>query len=201
MSDPTPASDAQPDIPPVPPLPDAPVAGATAPADPSAKRRKLLIGVGAGVVVLFAAAVTGIVIAVNQPTPLERAAEACGGTGAVERLTAQETVNESEEETADDMTPEEIEKTFGKYFEGVVTLEDEGHSLIVATKPDTDDPLGVSAIALTCVQEELGMPTWLTESISTTRALDGRQNGEWENYTAQWGYHPDNGLHLIIVQK
>lgn len=29
-------------------------------------------------------------------------------------------------------------------------------------------------------------------------ALEGRQDAEWDNYSASWGYHPDSGLDIVV---
>jgi hypothetical protein len=34
-----------------------------------------------------------------------------------------------------------------------------------------------------------------------TRALDGRQSETWEDFSASWTYHPDNGLDVLIREK
>lgn len=88
-----------------------------------------------------------------------------------------------------------------EYFDGVLAIEDDGRTLVLQTKPKDEDPLGLSALTLDCVVTELGMPTWVEKSISTTRALDGRQSADWDEYSAQWGYHPDNGLNLIVIAR
>jgi hypothetical protein len=165
----------------------------------NSRRRSLVVAAGIGAVVLVGGALAGIAFAFGQPTALERVSDACQGSAPLKELAAEEPTGSGEKD-ADGMTADEMEDAFGEYFEGVVSIEDEGRSLIVATKSSDDDPVGISSMALECVEEELSMPRWLRESISTTRALDGRQSGEWESFTAQWGYHPDNGLNLIIVQ-
>ena len=32
------------------------------------------------------------------------------------------------------------------------------------------------------------------------RALDGRQTGTWDDFEASWGYHPDDGINLVIEE-
>ncbi len=53
---------------------------------------------------------------------------------------------------------------------------------------------------LRCVvgDADLGVPTRVVDQIASTRALDGMQSAEWDGYSAQWNYHPDNGMNLTI---
>lgn len=146
--------------------------------------------VGAAVAVVAAVVAAGVAVAM-QPTAIERAGQACSGTAALEVI--------ADDEDSSFLDPD-VQDVFAEYLDGAIAVEDEGGTLILDTLPSDDDPLGISAMALECVEIQLEMPTWLTESISTTRALDGRQTGEWDGYSAQWTYHPDNGLNLVIVQ-
>ncbi|MEV8134343.1 hypothetical protein [Microbacterium aurantiacum] len=156
----------------------------------SSRRRNIFIGAGVAAVLVVGGGIAGIVALASQPTPLERAGETCAGTAPLATL-----LDDDGEPLLED------DGTLDEYFDGVVTIEDGGSTLIVSTLPQDDDPLGISTTSLSCVQEELGMPTWLTESISQTRSLDGRQSEEWDGFSGQWSYHPDNGLNLIIVQR
>ena len=52
-----------------------------------------------------------------------------------------------------------------------------------------------------CVVKILRIPLAVTEQISHTRALDGRQNATWGAYSASWTYHPDQGLNIIFNKK
>lgn len=49
-----------------------------------------------------------------------------------------------------------------------------------------------------CVLDELGAPASLESKIGTTRALDGRQEDEWDALAVEWSYHPDSGLNLLV---
>lgn len=170
------------------PTPDAP-----APPQPAKSKVIPLVAASAGLVLIAGGAV-GLVLMLSQPSALATAGEACSGTEPVMRLL-------TEGEDAIDREDVDEDGEFAELFEGVVTVEDGGKTLIVSTKSQDDDPLRLSSLALDCVQEKMEMPSWLRESIGTTRALDGRQTGEWDSYSAQWSYHPDNGANLIIVQK
>ena len=75
---------------------------------------------------------------------------------------------------------DEVDDEFAELFEGVVAVEDGGKTLIVNTKPEEDDALGVTSLSLECVYEQLDVPKSITERIGATRALDGRQDGDWD---------------------
>lgn len=183
-------------VPPRPPLPGE--ASGTTDADSGAdaqnrptRRPGVILGIGVAAALLISGGIAAVVAITSQPTALERAGADCAGSAPLSTL------------LDDDGEPifEKSDGTLDEYFDGVVTVEDDGHTLLVATLPQDDDPLGVSTTALTCVQQALDMPTWLTESMGQTRSLDGRQSEEWSNFSAQWSYHPDNGLNLIITQR
>jgi hypothetical protein len=42
------------------------------------------------------------------------------------------------------------------------------------------------------------MPERVQNHVSSTRALDGIQEDTWNDYSAQWTYHPDHGLNVTI---
>jgi hypothetical protein len=76
-------------------------------------------------------------------------------------------------------------------------LGDEGMSL-------TLDGLGQESGGLTygqieCFWSELKTPDSIIAEMTSTRALDGKQAGEWGNIHASWTYHPDNGLQMILT--
>ncbi len=56
--------------------------------------------------------------------------------------------------------------------------------------------LTVTQIA--CVLNEVDIPDSVVYRIDDTRALDGRQNADWDGMTASWSYHPDSGLDLVL---
>lgn len=72
-------------------------------------------------------------------------------------------------------------------------------SLVIDTKPDDsyfrygDDAIS----AIVSINTYLGLPSSLTEKMSSTRALDGTQTQNCGKYTVTWNYHPDNGLKVI----
>ena len=78
-----------------------------------------------------------------------------------------------------------------------VTLGDEETSLVL----DTGESSGISgatAEATECVLRGLGMPDSTWNKIETTRALDGRQDDDWDGYSVSWTYHPDDGLNVTV---
>ena len=163
------------------------------------KPRTLMVAacVVGGLVV--AAAVTLTVVNLTQPTSIERAGEACAGSKPLQALldSSDSTSTPTPQSSSDSGDDDE----YAELFEGVVSVEDDGKTLIVNTKPQDDDVLALTALSLDCVYEHLNVPTYISERIGQTRALDGRQDGDWGDYTASWGYHPDSGANLIIVHK
>ncbi|MGO1267532.1 DUF2510 domain-containing protein [Microbacterium gubbeenense] len=158
-------------------------------------RWKVWTAVGVGIAVVAAIGTTVTLALV--PTQIERAAEACEGTSSWERFIEEASLES--EESEDEGLFGELE--IAEYFEGSIAVEDNGRTLLVSTKPADDDPLGISALVLDCVYAELDTPSRVSEVISSTRALDGRQTATWDSYSASWGYHPDNGLDLIVSDK
>lgn len=47
-----------------------------------------------------------------------------------------------------------------------------------------------------CVSARLGLPDRIREQMGATRAIDGIQSAEFDDYRAQWTYHPDDGLRV-----
>ena len=43
----------------------------------------------------------------------------------------------------------------------------------------------------------LGLPDWLYEEMTKTRAIDGRQKESFDNVTVTWSYHPNKGLEIV----
>ena len=77
-----------------------------------------------------------------------------------------------------------------------IELGDEGQSLSMQT--DGEESPGADVADVVCVLGEIETPDSVLSRISNTRALDGRQSATWDNYSASWGYHPDNGLDIVI---
>ncbi|MEU4473536.1 hypothetical protein [Micromonospora sp. NPDC023888] len=76
-------------------------------------------------------------------------------------------------------------------------LGDDGSSLTLQSVGE--ERTGLKLEQLQCYWTELKVPDAVIAEIEGTRALDGRQSGEWEDMDASWIYHPDNGLQMIIT--
>jgi len=83
-----------------------------------------------------------------------------------------------------------------------VRVGDEGKTLAVDMMGE-DEYDGANIDDVICILNSplLRMPEFIINGVETTRALDGKQNGEWDGFEAEWSYHPDNGLDLMIHQK
>lgn len=169
----------------------------TAATRPQRSMRRKVITIGAVAAVAIGVAAT-IAVFVGRPTAIEAAGETCAGSKPLEVFLADLRATAS---ASPDPDPGEsdADDRMAELFAGVVSVEDDGKTLIVNTKPKDDDPLGVTSLALECVYEQLDVPTRITERIGATRSLDGRQEGDWEGFTASWSYHPDSGANLIVV--
>lgn len=78
-----------------------------------------------------------------------------------------------------------------------ILLGDEGQSISMQTE-GTESYGGAPYEDVACVLFELDVPDSVVSRIDSTRALDGRQDAEWDNYSASWGYHPDSGLDIVV---
>lgn len=76
-------------------------------------------------------------------------------------------------------------------------LGDNGRTLILDHKGE-DESEGLRYEKLACVLAALNIPDAVAARMDATRSLDGMQTGEWDNITASWTYHPDNGLDVIL---
>jgi hypothetical protein len=83
-----------------------------------------------------------------------------------------------------------------------VRIGDEGKTLSLDMMGE-DEYEGATIDDVICVvnSPSLKMPEFIINSVETTRALDGKQTGDWDGFEAEWSYHPDNGLDLMIHQK
>ncbi|WP_291279034.1 hypothetical protein [Galactobacter sp.] len=57
---------------------------------------------------------------------------------------------------------------------------------------------GASIDVVGCMLGGIGMDQATLDKINQTRALDGRQEDTWGVWEASWGYHPDDGLNLVV---
>lgn len=57
---------------------------------------------------------------------------------------------------------------------------------------------GVDFGDIECFGDGIGMPQHVRSEMYQTRALDGRQEAEWDVFAASWSYHPDDGLDVVF---
>lgn len=81
--------------------------------------------------------------------------------------------------------------------------QDDGESLTLDTRGDTEsyDDMYDEAWDIGCMLEELDAPSYVTEHIESTRALDGQQTDEWDDIEARWTYHPDDGMIITFIDR
>ena len=77
-----------------------------------------------------------------------------------------------------------------------ISIGDKGQSLSMDSFGEESD--GADFTDIFCVLDELDTPDSVIKRINSTRALDGRQSADWDGLSASWGYHPDNGLDIVI---
>jgi len=63
-----------------------------------------------------------------------------------------------------------------------------------------EDP-GIDIQQLACFLGELEVTDAVRGELAATRALDGRQSADWDDYHATWAYHPDSGLNMIVTVR
>ena len=81
-----------------------------------------------------------------------------------------------------------------------VALDDDGKNVFFDGSGE-EDFSGIPYSDVSCVLKELDAPESIFERIGTTTSLKGLVEGEWGNYSANWTYHPDNGLDLSLQLK
>jgi hypothetical protein len=54
---------------------------------------------------------------------------------------------------------------------------------------------------LRCVVAKADVPGAVLARMEGTRALDGRQEAEWDNYVISWTFHPDDGMDVIFQER
>ncbi|WP_298040388.1 hypothetical protein [uncultured Microbacterium sp.] len=160
--------------------------------DPPRNRSWKFPAIIAGGALIAASAIGGIALAVTKPTNIERVYEACEGSKPIESYLADE--GQSDNSAA-------LSETFSPMLEGVLALEDNGKTLIIQTKGQDDDPLGVGSLVVDCVFEELPVPAFVQTNIRSVTASSGRLSETWDGYEATFGYHPDNGANIVIVKR
>lgn len=76
---------------------------------------------------------------------------------------------------------------------------DGGDSLTLQSE-GKEDP-GITYNELGCFWTELKVTDAIRSEMESTRALDGKQAGDWGDYHASWSYHPDSGFTMIVTVK
>jgi hypothetical protein len=84
----------------------------------------------------------------------------------------------------------------GVSAEAGINVLDDGRS--ISMKTSGAESGGAEYADVVCVLDALKMPQSVVSRMGSTRALDGRQSGQWGGFSASWGYHPDNGLDIVV---
>lgn len=80
-----------------------------------------------------------------------------------------------------------------------VRVGDDGQSMVISRVAADENP-GADLFELTCILSVVEMPDAAVSQLDSTRALDGRQDASWDDFTASWTYHPNSGLELILQE-
>ena len=84
-------------------------------------------------------------------------------------------------------------------------LSDDGSFIEVTVTwscpPNDEDILCSRSNAVNSILEELGFGQNVRQRMNTTRALDGRQDAENENFRVSWTFHPDDGLQVLFEYR
>lgn len=102
-----------------------------------------------------------------------------------------------------------VEEMVGEMWDEAFVVEDDSVAIGligVPTDVEFDDPdagklspIGaVQLVAFACLEETLGVPAWLREAMASTRALDGVQVEEFDDYSVRWSFHPDDGMTVVV---
>lgn len=71
-------------------------------------------------------------------------------------------------------------------------LSDGGRTLTISNSDSGDHEI------LTCICNAVDMPNSVRQKINNTRALDGTLTDTWDDVTATWTYHPDDGINMVL---
>lgn len=81
-----------------------------------------------------------------------------------------------------------------------VSVSDNGTTLTVDMMGD-EDYSGASLSNVECIVSQVNTPEYIKESMWATRALDGRQQDEFDGVSVSWSYHPDSGIDIVYHKK
>lgn len=76
-------------------------------------------------------------------------------------------------------------------------LADDGQALILDMKGE-EDVLGMDVYEIVEYLHFLDTPQAVVNQMDRTRALDGFQTASWDGLVAQWSFHPNTGLDIIL---
>jgi len=79
-----------------------------------------------------------------------------------------------------------------------IDAQDDGRSLILDMGGSDYLSGDLTYAQVECALSELEVPDSVLARMNSTRALDGRQEADWDGLVASWSYHPDTGLDVII---
>lgn len=79
-------------------------------------------------------------------------------------------------------------------------LADEDRTLVLDMKGKEAGSGNLTVEDVVCVLGDLEAPTSVVTLMEQTRALDGRQTAEWDGIDANWSYHPDSGLDVVLTE-
>jgi hypothetical protein len=86
----------------------------------------------------------------------------------------------------------------GLEFSSYASVGDGGDSVVLDMEGE-EDIFGLGYYDVMCVLGELDLPDSAESLMLSTSALDGRQTADWDNLSASWTYHPDDGLDVIVT--
>lgn len=98
-------------------------------------------------------------------------------------------------EATSDAIPKAVEACNVQDTAGI-NVGDGGQSISMQTEGTESE--GAAYVDVACVLMELETTDSVISQIDSTRALDGRMTGDWGEFSASWGYHPDSGLDIVI---
>ena len=78
-----------------------------------------------------------------------------------------------------------------------VDVLDDNHTLTI--HGEGEETIGVHIDDMVCLLAQVGVTGAVVERMDQTRALDGTQTAEWDDYSASWTYHPDDGLDILLT--
>lgn len=84
---------------------------------------------------------------------------------------------------------------------GGAELADGDHTMIIDSEGEELGSGTATIYDAYCILESLDTPQSVIAQMEATRALDGMQTAQWNEFEASWTYHPDAGLDVIITES